>query len=48
VKGKEDISLIDESFTSEPTTFSLTEDSTISSTLQGKFEGFNFVSESEM
>jgi len=48
VSGKDDISLIDESFTSEPATFSPTEDSSISSTLQGKFEGFTFVAGSGM
>jgi serine/threonine protein kinase len=48
VSGPEDLSQIDDTFTSEPATFSLPEDSTISSTLQGKFEGFTFVAGSEI
>jgi len=48
VSGADDTSLIDDSFTSEPATFSLQDESSISQTLQGKFEGFTFVAGSEI
>jgi len=46
VSSKDDTSLISDEFTGEAVNFSPQDDSSISSNMQGKFEGFTFVADS--